>query len=71
MAPGAHRRWLHVLRPGGALLAAAAKVPTVPGTANAITSYEEAREFCESVGYPVILKAAFGGGGRGMRVRWT
>jgi len=49
--------------------AAAAKVPTVPGTANAITSYEEAREFCESVGYPVILKAAFGGGGRGMRVR--
>ena len=43
-------------------------VPTIPGSKNPITSLEEAREIAEYCKYPVILKAASGGGGRGMRV---
>lgn len=46
----------------------AAGVPTLPGSTEALSSAEEALEFAESIGYPVILKAAAGGGGRGMRV---
>ncbi|SCU78090.1 LADA_0A03774g1_1 [Lachancea dasiensis] len=49
-------------------LAAKAKVPTVPGTPGPIETVEEAQEFVAQYGYPVIIKAAFGGGGRGMRV---
>ncbi|AGO10155.1 AaceriAAR162Cp [[Ashbya] aceris (nom. inval.)] len=49
-------------------LAALAEVPTVPGTEGPISSVEEAEEFVKKYGYPVIIKAAFGGGGRGMRV---
>ncbi|XP_028031923.1 pyruvate carboxylase, mitochondrial isoform X1 [Bombyx mandarina] len=45
-----------------------AKVPIVPGTDGPVTTKEEAVEFCKSHGLPVILKAAYGGGGRGMRV---
>ena len=40
----------------------------LPGSPEALTSAEEALEFAEKIGYPVILKAAAGGGGRGMRV---
>ena len=43
-------------------------VPTIPGVEKAIESDEEAIEFADKCGYPVILKAAAGGGGRGMRV---
>ncbi|WFD33379.1 pyruvate carboxylase [Malassezia cuniculi] len=49
-------------------LARAAKVPIVPGTPGPIASYEAAQPFIEEVGFPVIIKAAMGGGGRGMRV---
>lgn len=49
-------------------LAARAKVATVPGTPGPIESTEEAIEFTKKYGFPVIIKAAFGGGGRGMRV---
>lgn len=49
-------------------LAAKANVPTVPGTPGPIESVEEAEAFVAEYGYPVIIKAAFGGGGRGMRV---
>ncbi|KAG0668716.1 pyruvate carboxylase [Maudiozyma exigua] len=49
-------------------LAAKANVPVVPGTPGPIESVEEALEFVKEYGYPVIIKAAFGGGGRGMRV---
>ncbi|KAG7666252.1 PYC1 [[Candida] subhashii] len=43
-------------------------VPTVPGTPGPIETIEEAQEFVAKYGFPVIIKAAFGGGGRGMRV---
>ena len=49
-------------------LAAKANVPTVPGSPGPISSVEEAEEFVKKYGFPVIIKAAFGGGGRGMRV---
>jgi acetyl-CoA carboxylase biotin carboxylase subunit len=45
-----------------------ARVPIVPGTANAVQSPEEATVIAAKVGYPVMLKAAAGGGGKGMRL---
>jgi acetyl-CoA carboxylase biotin carboxylase subunit len=45
-----------------------AKVPILPGSEGVIQSEGEALEWARSVGYPVILKASAGGGGRGMRV---
>ena len=45
-----------------------AKVPILPGSDGVIGSEGEALEWAKSVGYPVILKATAGGGGRGMRV---
>lgn len=50
------------------VLAAKANVPTVPGTPGPVESVEEAEKFVQEYGYPVIIKAAFGGGGRGIRV---
>jgi len=47
-------------------LMVAAKVPVTPGT-DIVESIEEARAFAESVGYPVLIKATAGGGGKGMR----
>jgi len=44
-----------------------AGVEVVPGTPGPVKSLDEARKFCESYGLPVIFKAAYGGGGRGMR----
>lgn len=49
-------------------LAASAGVPVLPGTENPITSLAEAKKIAAEIGYPVIVKAAMGGGGRGMRV---
>ncbi len=43
-------------------------VPLVPGSLGALESYEEARAVAEQVMYPVLIKAAAGGGGRGMKV---
>lgn len=43
-------------------------VPTVPGSKGLVHSEEEAREIARSIGYPVIIKATAGGGGRGMRL---
>ncbi len=43
-------------------------VPILPGSAGVLSSAEEAIELAEQIGYPVILKASAGGGGRGMRV---
>jgi acetyl-CoA carboxylase, biotin carboxylase subunit len=47
-----------------------AGVPIIPGSEGAITTIEEAAEVARSIGYPVILKASAGGGGRGMRICW-
>jgi pyruvate carboxylase len=43
-------------------------VPIVPGTEQAVTTIQGCEEFTAEYGYPIIIKAAFGGGGRGMRV---
>jgi len=48
-----------------------AGIPFVPGTARGLSSAEEAEEVAERVGYPVMLKAAAGGGGKGMRLVHT
>ena len=48
--------------------ARAADVPTVPGSPGLIDSVEEAEAFAADIGYPVIIKATAGGGGKGLRV---
>lgn len=45
-----------------------AKVPTVPGSDGGVETVEEASRVAEKIGYPVIIKASAGGGGKGMRV---
>jgi acetyl-CoA carboxylase biotin carboxylase subunit len=45
-----------------------AGVPVVPGTTDPLASADAAREAAEEIGYPVMLKAAAGGGGKGMRI---
>ncbi|HKV71952.1 MAG TPA: acetyl-CoA carboxylase biotin carboxylase subunit [Gemmatimonadales bacterium] len=44
------------------------KIPTVPGSPGPVASVAEALEFANTIGFPVIIKAAAGGGGKGMRV---
>ena len=48
-------------------LAKASNTPIVPGTEHAVTSLEQAQEAAHEIGYPVLLKASAGGGGKGMR----
>ena len=48
--------------------AGALGLPLVPGSDGAVSDVEEARAIAEAAGYPVIIKAASGGGGRGMKV---
>jgi acetyl-CoA carboxylase biotin carboxylase subunit len=48
-------------------LAIAAGAPVVPGTERALSGWEEARSAANELGYPVLLKASAGGGGKGMR----
>ncbi len=48
-------------------LAEKANVPFAPGSTGAVGTLSEVREIAESIGYPVLLKAAAGGGGKGMR----
>jgi pyruvate carboxylase len=49
-------------------LAIAAGVPVLPGTEKPVKSLAEAKKIAVGIGYPVMVKAAMGGGGRGMRV---
>jgi acetyl-CoA carboxylase biotin carboxylase subunit len=51
-------------------LAKEAGVPTVPGSAGTIEDPEEAQRIAEGIGFPVIIKATAGGGGKGMRIAW-
>jgi pyruvate carboxylase len=49
-------------------LAQQAGVPVVPGTEKAVSNPKQAEKIAAGIGFPLIVKAAFGGGGRGMRV---
>lgn len=51
--------------------AAAAKVSTVPGHLGVIVNHVEAIEIAEEIGYPVMIKASAGGGGKGMRIAYS
>ena len=48
-----------------------AGVPVVPGSGGLLASVSEAKVIAKEIGYPVILKATAGGGGKGMRVVWA
>jgi len=45
-----------------------ASVPTIPGSDGVLKDFDEAYRISEEIGYPVIIKASFGGGGKGMRL---
>ncbi|KAI9724462.1 MAG: hypothetical protein M1812_000530 [Candelaria pacifica] len=49
-------------------LAMKSNVPVVPGTDGPVEKFEDVKSFTDTYGFPIIIKAAFGGGGRGMRV---
>lgn len=49
-------------------LAMKSEVPVVPGTEGPVEKFEDVKAFTDEYGFPIIIKAAFGGGGRGMRV---
>ena len=48
----------------------AAGVPTIPGSEGLIDTFETAKKLAKKIGYPVMLKATAGGGGKGMRAVW-
>jgi acetyl-CoA carboxylase biotin carboxylase subunit len=48
----------------------AAGVPTIPGSEGLLGSFKEAQTLAKKIGYPVMLKATAGGGGKGMRAVW-
>lgn len=48
-----------------------AKVPVVPGSEGLLSDVKEAKKLAKKIGYPVIMKATAGGGGKGMRVVWS
>lgn len=48
----------------------AAGIPCVPGSEGLIDSYEDAKKIAKETGYPVMIKATAGGGGKGMRAVW-
>ncbi|MGZ5919102.1 MAG: acetyl-CoA carboxylase biotin carboxylase subunit, partial [Hyphomicrobium sp.] len=51
--------------------AAAAKVSTVPGYMGEIADVKHAVKIADEIGYPVMIKASAGGGGKGMRIAWS
>jgi propionyl-CoA carboxylase alpha chain len=53
------------------IAARAAKVNTIPGYNGVIANAEEAVKISREIGYPVMIKASAGGGGKGMRVAWN
>lgn len=53
------------------LIAKAAKVNTIPGFDGVVKNAEDALKIAQSIGYPVMIKASAGGGGKGMRIAWN
>ncbi|MFX1574867.1 MAG: acetyl/propionyl/methylcrotonyl-CoA carboxylase subunit alpha [Promethearchaeota archaeon] len=49
-------------------LAKKVSLPVLPGSDGFVSSFEEAKSVADKIGYPIIIKAAFGGGGRGMEI---
>ncbi len=47
-----------------------AGIPVVPGSKEPVRKVEEAKAMAEEIGYPVMIKASSGGGGKGMRISW-
>ena len=47
-----------------------AGVPTIPGSQGIIESFDECKKIAKEIGYPIMLKATAGGGGKGMRLVW-
>jgi len=68
VGPSAHAIELLGSKTAARAIAIDAGVPVMPGTVSAIATIDEAREEARRIGYPVLLKAAAGGGGKGMRV---
>ncbi len=68
IGPPAEAMELMGSKTAGKQLAHRCEVPTVPGTDDPIENPEEAQSLARSMGYPVLLKAIAGGGGKGMRV---
>ena len=48
-----------------------AGVPTIPGSEGIISNFSDCQKIAKKIGYPVMLKATAGGGGKGMRAVWT
>ena len=46
------------------------EVPVIPGSDGVVENVDEAKELAKGIGYPVIIKASAGGGGKGMRIVW-
>uniref|UniRef100_A0A3Q2CSH5 Propionyl-CoA carboxylase subunit alpha n=1 Tax=Cyprinodon variegatus TaxID=28743 RepID=A0A3Q2CSH5_CYPVA len=53
------------------LIAKAAKVNTIPGFDGVVKTADEAVKIAQQIGYPVMIKASAGGGGKGMRIAWN
>ncbi|XP_008320692.1 propionyl-CoA carboxylase alpha chain, mitochondrial [Cynoglossus semilaevis] len=53
------------------LIAKAAKVNTIPGFDGVVKTAEDAVKISQEIGYPVMIKASAGGGGKGMRIAWN
>ncbi|KAM6956440.1 propionyl-CoA carboxylase alpha chain [Aplochiton taeniatus] len=53
------------------LIAKAAKVNTIPGFDGVVKNVEDAVKIAQEIGYPVMIKASAGGGGKGMRISWN
>lgn len=68
VGPSAHAIALMGDKAAARRAAQGAGVPTVPGSAERIEGVEQIRELAAEIGYPIMIKAAAGGGGRGIRV---
>ena len=68
IGPSAEAMEMMGSKTAGKQLARRCEVPTVPGTDNPIADAEEVQSLARAMGYPVVLKAIAGGGGKGMRV---